>query len=143
MDPASFGLSVAATVVLVDQVSTTLAEYISSVKGLRETRNKLQAEVQSLGEILKGLQSLVEDNRYGDEGTLTKVAQVNSGPLEQCEATLKELNDWLKDKLTTLRRLGFPLWRERRIKEALEAIQKQKGTFNLAIVAEIRQEQLS
>ncbi len=88
MDPASFGMSIAATVVLVAQVSTTLAEYISSVKGAPETRKKLLAEVGSLGEILNDLQELVDNSPKRDEGTLSRVAKVNSGPLEQSKATL-------------------------------------------------------
>ncbi len=139
MDPASFGLTVAATVVLAVQVSTALADYIESVKGASETWTKLRAEVKSLGEILNDLQGLVDEcKRTGDDGTLLKVADVDSGPVSQCKNTLQKLHDWLRGELTTRGRLRFPFWREKKIKEALAAIQRHKSTFNLAIVADLR-----
>ena len=132
MDP----LSISAGITALLQLTSTVIQYLNSVKGASEDRRRILSELASVNGILFILQDQADQAKQGDQWSSTlQSLNVPEGPLEQFRRALEHLSSKLAPPATGLKKLGnsitWPFQKEE-IKEVLGSIERQKALFNLA-----------
>lgn len=132
MDP----LSVSASIVALLQLTGTVVQYLNSVRGASEDRQKILLEISSVSGLLYRLGDLAEQIEGGDSWYKTlKSLAVPQGPLEQFKtvleilaAKLKPVDGWKKAGSA----LKWP-FQKGEIKDLVSTIERQKTLFGLAL----------
>lgn len=132
MDP----LSISASITALLQLTSTVVQYLNSVKGASEDRRRILSELASVNGILFILQDQADQAKQGDKWSSTlQSLNVSEGPLDQFRRALERLSSKLAPPATGLKKLGnaivWPFQKEE-IKEILGSIERQKALFNLA-----------
>jgi hypothetical protein len=125
-------LSVFSSILALLQATTNVIRFLSSVSGASESRQKVLYEVSSLSGILVILMKLAKRSQQSPIWSTTiESLSAPNGPLEQCQRMMEDLASKL-----TRRRVGEALtwpFRNDEIKNILEAIERQKTHFVLAL----------
>lgn len=132
MDP----LSISASITALLQLTSTVIQYINSIKGASEDRQKILSELASVNGILFILQDQADQAKQGDQWSLTlQSLNVLDGPLAQFRKALERLSSRLAPPATGLKKLGnaikWPFQKEE-VKDILSSIERQKALFTLA-----------
>lgn len=132
MDP----LSISASITALLQLTSTVIQYINSVKGASEDRRRILSELASVNGILFILQDQADHAKQGDQWSSTlQSLSVPEGPLEQFRRALELLSTKLAQPAKGLKKLGNALswpFQKEEIKDILSSIERQKALFNLA-----------
>ncbi len=131
MDP----LSVSASIITVLQLIGTVIQYLNTVKGALNDRQRILLELCAVNETLYILKEQASQAQQGDiwSSTLLSLNKPN-GPIVQFKTALERLEKKLAPA-EGLRKVGkaiaWPFQKED-IKEILNVIERQKTLFNLA-----------
>lgn len=132
MDP----LSISASITALLQITSTVIQYLNSVKGASEDRRRLVSELASVSGILFILQDQADGAKQGDQWSSTlQSLSVPEGPLAQFRGALERLSSKFAPPATRLKKLGHAIvwpFQKEEIKEILGSIERQKALFNLA-----------
>ena len=132
MDPLGASSSIIAILSLIG----TSIGYIKAVKESSPERGRLLVELISLRGILTSLKDDEDQNSDEQQGTLTlKSLRCPSGPLEQFETLLGQLNSRLEPK-RGLRKVEIALkwpFRKEEIRDIFAALERYKSLFSLAL----------
>ena len=131
MDP----LSIAASITTLLQLTGTIIQYLNSVKGAPEDRQRLLLELCNVSSILYILEDQASLAQQGDawSSTLLSINGPN-GPIKQFKTALERLEKKLRpvDGLRHIVKIiAWPFQKEE-ITEILDVIERQKTLFNLA-----------
>ncbi|KAF4631092.1 hypothetical protein G7Y89_g7033 [Cudoniella acicularis] len=139
------GLSAAASVIAVVQISTQIfelcQEYYSEVKDARKDIQRLRNEVTSLQDVLTNVEDLAEDSGSANLSVLNLLNQ-QDGPLRQCQKDLVGLVAKLElgQGKNTMKRFGMRALKwpfsSKDVEKLLITIGRHKATFNLALSAD-------
>ena len=132
MDP----LSICASITALLQLTSTVTQYLISVKGAPEERRVILSELSSVSGILYILQDEAEQAKRGDQWSSTfQSLSVPEGPLDQFRRALELLSSKLASPATGLKKLGkaiaWPFQKEE-ITQILGGTERQKTLLNLA-----------
>ena len=129
MDP----LSISASVTALLQLTATVIQYLSTVKGASEDRQRILSELCHINCILYTLQ---DQATQGDSSWSLTLQSLNvpNGPLEQFKKTLEILANKLRPAhgwKKVSKAIAWP-FEKQEIQEFLNTIERQKSLFNLA-----------
>jgi hypothetical protein len=129
-------LSISASVTAILQLTSTVVQYLSDVKGFAEERNRIIEEVSYISGFLYILKDLAE-RPQGEETWSATVASLNvpNGQLEQFRIVLEQLASKL-EPVRGLKKIGKQLawpFQKNEVKSILNTIERQKAIFNLAL----------
>ena len=129
MDP----LSISASITALLQLTATVIQYLSTVRGACEDRQRILSELCNINCILYTLQDQATQEDSSSSLTLQSL-NVPNGPLEQFKKTLEILakrltpvHGWKK----VSKAIAWPLEKQE-IQGFLNTIERQKTLFNLA-----------
>lgn len=129
------GLSTAASIIAVIQITGTVIQYLGSVKGAPKERQRLLTELSNVTGILIVLKDEAENAENGESWNATfRSLNMPNGPLRQFHVALEALASKLSpgDGLKKIGRSLMWPFQEKEIRQLLSTIESQKALFNLA-----------
>lgn len=129
-------LSISASITALLQLTSTVIQYLSGVKGAPEDRQRILSELASVIGFLYTLEDQADKAKQGDQWSSTlQSLNVPKGPLDQLRRALERLSSKLAPSATGLKKVSkaitWPFQKEE-IREILGSIERQKALFNLA-----------
>lgn len=129
------GLSAAASIIAVIQISGTVTEYLGKVKGAAKDRQRLLTEISNITGMLFIFKDQAEEAEHDDSwNTTLRSLNMPNGPLKQFQTALEALASKLVPA-DGWKKFSKPLmwpFQEKEIKDILGTIERQKALFNLA-----------
>jgi hypothetical protein len=128
-------VGVAASIITVIQLTTTVLQYIHSVKNASEEQTRIRNEISSAGFLLHMLKDRAENARSEETLSIVKSLNVPSGPLEQFKAALERLTARLAP-VQGLKAVGKAVtwpFKKAEVRAILSTIERQKSLFDLAL----------
>ena len=131
MDPLSISASISAVL----QLTGTVIQYLNSVKGAPEDRQRLLLELCNVSSMLYVLEDQASQAQQGDAWSSTLLSLNGpNGPIKQFKTALERLEKKLRP-VEGLRKIvkaiAWPFQKEE-ITEIINVIERQKTLFNLA-----------
>ena len=132
MDPLSISASIAALI----QLTGSVIQYLSLVKGAAKDRQRLLSELCNVSGMLYILEDQASQAKQGDAWSSTLLSLDGpNGPIQQFKTALERLEEKLT-RVEGLRKIvkavAWPFQKEE-ITEILNVIERQKTLFNLAL----------
>lgn len=131
MDP----LSISSGIVALLQLTSTVIQYLSDVRGASEGRREVLDEVRCVSGLLLALKELSDRAKWTDSWyTTIEALKVPKGPLEQFRGSIEHLKSKIGSTTSTKipKALVWP-FQKAEIKEILQKIERQKALFVLAL----------
>ena len=128
-EPAGFAASI---ITLLDLAKEVL-EYISDTYHASKERNEIFMEVKSTQEILTQLKEKSTLEKWAD---ITKVLDLECGPLQRLERALRSLIKGLKPSNSRLKTLGKAMnwpFEKKEFQEILSSLERSKSLLMLAL----------
>lgn len=135
------GLSTAASVIAVLQLSTKVVGYLNSVKGATEERKRLRQELRACEYIIQQLKDETDDPEEGKAWAETlKALEAPGGPLGLLFVALRAVEAKLEPRRGAKKALATLKWPfdEKNTEKLFEAIEREKALLQLALSNDAR-----
>ena len=132
MDP----ISLTASFITIIELTTKATSYLKELKHGSEDRVRLREQVRSIQCLLEILKDRVEDSDVlkRDLSSIRSL-KLPGGPLDQLTNALQQLNKKLAPGDGLIHKPRALLWplQKKEVRDLIDAIERQKSAFNLAI----------
>lgn len=137
MDP----VSISGTIVALFQLTGSILAFLSSVRNASSEQNKLRNEVITVIGLLKMMEMRLEAMKADDQGCLTIRVLAESGVLDRCKESLKELiGKTDNDKASGIEKFGRNFtwhFEKTEVNKTLMSVERLKTLLNLASMNDV------